>query len=600
MAILRRRPNVSVKVPSVIQPGGEFVAEITLDAKAEVPVEWVDAGLEGKEEVRFGQGKNTVRYKRSILRLGARLMEEVTLPQGKKSMRCQFALPAEMPPSYRGTRAECEYTLRVRVSIPWWPDRKSEFDIVVRPPIVTPPEDPQATFASHPNGPAGDEPAFECSLDRRVLEPNATLQGMVALSNTAYHRVRQLSIALVSMERIRSDTSKRTDVNEAERFVMKLAVPETIADGEAIPFRMRIPERIAPSWRSGLWDLDWYVEVESHVAWTRNVKVMIPVIMVPQGSAKAVAVKAPPRVGSERIAAVWRVVGRELGMEFEQEALSARVQDTEVVIRRDHRGSEGIFLIAELRYPSLHLGLDGGLKRGFRRILGGGVSVGDEAWDKRHYVAAREPAQAESFVRAAGASLASVDVHDIDDEHAVVQRRQAGLTVEPLREFAQRALALAGAIHGARAQIPPPACMASAEEAWRAIAVRLDGVLETSRMAVVGRMEGEPVEVATTWGVEPVPLHTVLHIALSGVPREEQRVAWEAGRFTSSGPEGLPEPCRDLLDALLKGAVAFRVDEREVVLTILAPALEAAPLIELLTTLRSFAAGLRVGAGPYR
>jgi hypothetical protein len=598
MATLRRRPLVSVRIPGDIRPGRTFVAEVTLDAKSAVPVDWVDTELECKEVVTFGSGKSTVRVPHSHLRLVARLMDEGTLPAGKRVLRCEFTLPPELPPTYRGTRVTCGCTLSVHVSIPWWPDRRAEFDIVVRP-NNRPPDDPPAMYGTHPKGPKGNDLALECSLDRRVIEPGGEILGMVALTNLASHRVRQLSVGLVSLETIRRD-GRRKEVHEAERFVLQQAVPEETDDGEPIPFRMRIPDNVSPSWRSALWDLDWFLEVEAHVPWSRNAKLTIPVTLVPRGVAKAKTLRAPPTIGSERVTALWSKVASEVGWKLDGDVLRGDVGDVRATIRRDHRGGEGFVLHAELRYPSLHLGLDGGERRGFRRILGGGVSIGNPAWDRRHYLAGREPAQMEAFARAVGEALARVGLEDLDDDHAVLLAREAGLTLGPLRDFVHRAIEVALLIGVARGRIPAPGCMRDAIEAWKTLAKRLDGELELSRMGVVGRFEGDAVEVATAWGLKPEPTGTVLCLTLGDVPRAEQQVVWEAGHFTAGGREGLPEPCRDLLEPLLRGALAFQVNAREIRLTLPAPAMATEALLEALSWLRAFSLGLRTGLGPYR
>jgi hypothetical protein len=599
MVTLRRRPLVSVRIPGDIRPGRTFVAEVTIDAKSSVPVDWVDTALECKEVVTFGSGKSTMRVPHSHLRLVARLMDEGTLPAGKNVLRCEFSLPPELPPTYRGTRVTCGYTLSVHVSIPWWPDREGEFDIVAGPRKNAPPDDAPAMYGTHPEGPKGNDLAIECSLDRRVIEPGGEIRGMVALTNLASRRVQQLSVALVSLETIRRD-GRRKEVHEAERFVLQQSVPVGTADGEPLPFRMRIPDSVSPSWRSASWDLDWYLEVEAHVSWSRNAKLTVPVTLVPRGVAKAKTLRAPPAIGSERVSALWSKVAREVGWELDEDVLRGDVGDVRVTIRRDHRGGEGIVLLAELLYPSLHLGLDGGERRGFRRVLGGGVSVGNPAWERRHYLAGREPAQMEAFARALGEALARVELADIDDEHAVLLAREAGLTLGPLRDFVHRAIEVARLIGVGRGRIPAPARMRDAVKAWTALARRLGGELELSRMGVVGRFEGDAVEVATAWGLEPEPTATVLSLTLGDVPRAEQQVRWEAGQFTAGGREGLPEPCRDLLEPLLHGALAFHVTDREIRLTLPAPATSTGTLLEALSLLRAFSVGLRTGLGPYR
>ena len=328
--------------------------------------------------------------------------------------------------------------------------------------------------------------------------------------------------------------------------------------------------------------------------------VRVPSTILPGGSAPQQDRKAPPIIGSERVLAVWSSVAKSLDLNLEGDTLRKRVEDIDVVIRREHRGSDGIFLVAELSFPSLHLGLDGGLRRGFRRVLGGGVECGDATWDRRHYIVARHPEQFEQVLRWLAPVLIAVDLHDIDDGQAVLQSREAGLTVEPLHRFAGRALEVARAIHAVRGRIPPPPCMASALEAWQLVAHKLEGSLETSRMAIVGSIEGAPVELETTWDGDANPETTLVRTVPNVPPRREQEVTWEGGRFTEGGREGLPEACLEVLDRLLEKALGFSIDDREILLVLPAPISDAAELLDAAHGVVGIASALRVGAGPYR
>lgn len=600
MALIRRRPRVEVRIPSRIRAGEPFVAQIILHAKSPVPVDGIDATLEGEESSRFGQQNQAQVFRRQLLRLQARIMDEGKLPEGATTFQCRFDLPSDLPPSYRGYASTCEYTLTVHASIPWWPDRVAPFDIVVAAPGVEAPRGTAGTYGSHPDGPKGDELTVECSIADRVLEPKGILEGAIALGNVAFHRVNRVSLSLVGVEVVHNPKRSRRDVNDARRFTMELAIPPDIIDGQSIPFRMRLPERMDPSFKSVLWELIWVLDVQAHVSWGRDVKLRIPLLAIPPGSVTVKERSALPIIGSERMQAVWRGVAQSLGLRLEGDCLRGSAGDTQVEVRREHRGGDGVYLIGELSYPSLHLGLDGGASSGFRRILGGGVSVGDARWDKRHYLSGRHPEQVQSMLRALGPPLVAADLHDIDDEHAIIQSREAGLTLEPLRRFAANALALAVALNEARQRIPPPPPMADCVEAWSLVAARLDGKLETARMAVFGSVEGNTIEIVTTWGSDGRPESTRLRTSPNIPPRAEQQLVWSNGRFTSGGVEGLPESCRSVVDRVLEGALGFHIQERDIALVLPAPIREASVLIDAARDLRAVAEGLRVGAGPYR
>src|SRR4051812_38679474 len=56
-----------------------------------------------------------------------------TLTRGAHHYSSEFDLPAALPPSFAGGNGAIEYELTVRAAIPWWPDRREHFEVLIFP-----------------------------------------------------------------------------------------------------------------------------------------------------------------------------------------------------------------------------------------------------------------------------------------------------------------------------------------------------------------------------------------------------------------------------------------------------------------------------------
>lgn len=602
MAILKTRPTIRLMVPPVARPGQRCEVNVVFEARREVPVEFIDVSLKGEERVVIGAGNTQRTIRRPLALLKARLSDESKLPAGRSQRSCVFPLPAELPPSYRGKRAAADYTVTVHASIPWWPDAKREFVLAVSLPPTTTRDDGQRVHTTSVSGPKGEKPHVEFQLDSNVVLPGGKLSGQVALFNVAYNRYRVANLSLVAYEDLWTRAGTAAGRVEALRYAIVLDI-ERAKEGEPIPFTMKLPAALSPTWTTKLWTLGWFFELEAQIAWASNLTARVPVTVLPTGSTRKRKQRyAAPTIGTERVAAVWRRVAAAAGLEYDAESqcLRGRVGDLSVVLDRDHRGAEGIFLTAELRYPSLHIDLDGGRASGLRRVLQGGVKLGHARWDKRHYLTGREEAQVLSFGRNLGPALTSQRVADIDDEHVVVEVLDSGQSFTVLQRFAQAALALGRAIPEARAVIPPPAAMAEAVPAWERLAKGLRARLDRTRMAVQGHHEGSAAAVATEWSPKGHALRTTITFWTPDAVAERHQLAWSGGKIVHGLCDELPGPARDRLERLLVGAEALTIDSDRLVLWDPAPQLVTEPIVQRLTQLAALAAALRGDHGPYR
>lgn len=188
----------------------------------------------------------------------------------------------------------------------------------------------------------------------------------------------------------------------------------------------------------------------------------------------------------------------------------------------------------------------------------------------------------------------------VDDEHLVLEHKNAGLSRRPLEAFVGLLGTLGRALPAARAAIPPPASMVDRVDDWEALARELDGALERARMIVSRRLGAHPASVATEWDADGAALRTLVGLRPARLPAAE-RLEW-TGQPLLPGqlPEGLPRGVRRLLHELDADAMAVSVNARAATLVRPAPLEEPLSALGSLDVLGQLVGELRAGRGPYR
>jgi len=574
---LPTRPRIRLRLPREIRAGGTFRAEVVLDAKRAVKVERVRVELDGHEAHHRWLG------------LRATLVENETLPEGRTSLSCRFELPERAPPTYAGRYASVRYTMKVSVVIPWWADREQAFVVHVLPPDVPILDEDPYVFSTAPRGPKATELYLEGSLDGRTLRAGGSLSGNVALANLAYHRVHAFELALTARE----SGPALPAGPEAHRYVLQLRVPAV--DGEAVSFRMGIPAQVAPSFQSRWLALRWSLEIRARVRFGDDLIVRIPVTVLPPGETAAARRPrfAPPTVGSARVRALWADVAKTYGLELEGGAMIGRRGDVQLAIGRQHRGREGVFLVASLEHPSVHLGLDGGLLEGFRRLLGGNVPIHPK-FDEDCYATGRDPRQVTHYVRACFETVfpTVIRVADLHDEGAVLQWRDSGQSRRALEAFVKAAIEVAERTTSAR-DVPPPKEFDAVRSAWEEVAAELEeGALETARMCVTGKLDGRDVRIATIWE-DRHPARTRVSLAPAS-PIDESFHVFPGGAFGE-----LPKEAQPIAESLAKDG-QLEIGAERIALVRTPAVLDPSNATTLLRRMSRLAAALRAHAGPYR
>lgn len=603
MKLIKTRPKIRLVLPEWAQPGDRVIAEVILDAKRDVPVEFVRCTLQGWQRSSWGGGNQQRNYRLPIVALRAQPSGARELREGQTRFKCSFQLEDDAPPSYDGSRATVEYVIDVHVKVPWWPDARERFVLAVRAKPAKTRGKGRSLHSTEPEGPAGDEPHLEFSLNERHLLPGDTIRGELALANVDFNRYRSARLSLVGTESIRNEKGRTLGTLTPWRYAIEVDV-QGATEGEPIPFAMKLPEDIHPTFTTVLAKLTWHFEIEVKIAWGKSLTAQVPVRMLPRESRRDQprARHAVLSVGNPRVLDIWQEVAAEHGLTFDREdqTMVGRVAGVDVEVCREHRGGDGIFVTARLRYPSLHLAIDGGLVTGLRRVWSGGISVGHDRWDRGHYLAGREARQVLSFMKVLLPQLLPLRLSDVSDEEMVLELRDAGTARASLARFVAAIRAVAENVERARSAVPIPLAMKGTTKSWHALAKRLGGKLEKARMAVQGRFEGTPAQVATEWSTDGEPLHTVVAIEVEGALAEKHALVWTEGRLLNGDLAEVPKRARELFEELVTGAVSLSVTTSRIELWDPAPIRDTDHAVSRLEQLVALAAALRGRHGPYR
>lgn len=550
MGLLKTRPKVEVRVPAEIIPGDHFEALVVLDCERAVEVDYVDVLLVGRERWAVSNGNTASGQRRVICRLGARLSEATELPEGRTTLRVTMPLPPDCPPSFRGKTSHIVYELSVHASVPWWPDRRAAFEIHVAPPPRESPASEPRVYSSDPGGPHGDEKHGELSLATDWTRAGDVVTGAFALSNTEAQRYEAVEVGLVATEHLYLAGGGLHASRETIRY--QLTLPPG-PEGDMTPFSFRLPKQAPPDLPYAprrLVTVDWRFELRARAGWGQALVLRVPFAVLPRSPAPSDAPPrvAPPQIGSDRLGRLWAEVGAPLGLTHDLGQLVGRFGETELVVRRDHLGRDGIHLAIALRYPELHLALEVAPASAVQQMLGGGAQIGVEGWDRAHYVHARDEGQVAEVLRALVPRLERATLRRMNDTELLIHLRDNGQTQARLRQVCEAAVALARTFEALRTDLPPPTAIAETRPEWERLAAQLGARLETARMRIEGRVGALAAEAFVSFDDRGAPARTWLTITPSSPLDEDSRFGLDADE---------PDP---------KGAIAARFEGEAVAL----------------------------------
>ena len=176
-----------------------------------------------------------------------------------------------------------------------------------------------------------------------------------------------------------------------------------------------------------------------------------------------------------------------------QEKLVLDVRGLRVTVTEEHREGLGPCLAAELEWP--RLGIDVRLAERRWTDLGAKLDAVDAALQERFTVRARESAQvARLLVPEVRDALGVFDEAALDDDGAVVVQKGGVYQIAGLERFLSRVEYLAARLAKAIAELPPPAGLASAQDAFSRFAERHGAILRVGDLSISGlHLAGVPL-----------------------------------------------------------------------------------------------------------
>lgn len=540
---MRGRPDVDLRMPSAVHPGDDVPIEIFLDVASRTPIDFVDLTWKG-EEVFSAMAENEQRSSvHTLVSDTIRLLDAGTLEPGKLRKTAVVKVPRDAPGSYLGVRVTIRYELQLHVSIPWWPDLRETFELIVEPhPAPRPKPEPRSMTLRR----AG-KPFIELSVASNAFAPGEEITGAFAVGDLPRRAGLGVEVSLVALE-----ASKDGDATyRAEQFrYMVPTVFRAPADGVEVPFRFRVPKGVVPSFKSAWCDLSWNVQATLRLGWEEATSAFV-VVTIGRFAAASGAAEARPRIGAERWRSLWRDVGAPSGLSLSDDrlALTGSRGDVQIEIARDE-SDEAPMLVATLRYPSLELGLR--VRWKFLVMLPNELEMRLPG----HRVECRSLDQGSAFFTAplCEALQRFKDVR-LDDARAVVRAVGGGLHAPSLEGFVREIGRLAGVLGEAIAAVPPPAAMRGMLPAWQSFAASTGAHLSVGGMALFSAsVDGAVFDVATRFDEGGAPTGTTVTMELD--PPLAFRVDMAHPETFSAAPPG----SRDLAKALRASATDLVID----------------------------------------
>lgn len=583
---MRSRPEVELRMPKTVTPGGELRVELKLTSGSPTPIDFVHVHFEGFETTR-PQMNNDGQHVEELFHWMAKVADKGELAADTYNYRTVFAVPPNAPPSYLGTLIEHRYWIKVHVAIPWWLDVEESYEAtVVLAPQDRPPARPYAGTSLR-----GNEPFVEVSLASQRYAPGDVIEGGVAFGNIAGRAVRGLELSLVGYELCRRLRSRTI---EAHRFTAFKAV-DAQSEGREVPFRFAVPPNTAPTFDTGRASLSWVFEVRLDMRGGPQVVHQTPLVIAPfDRPAEAGAMRR--RIGQGRWHAVWDEVGRRAGLALDptELQLTGPMAGCSALVRIGdaQAGKEG--LVAELRWPNLGLGLS--IQN--RGLLDFGADIDDPRFNDRFRVRGRDEAQARAVVLPPlREALLGFDEVYVDDEHAAVRSKAPGHDQPWIGRFVEQVKALAAAIDEAAAQVPPPPPMVAELPAYRRFAEELGGRLQVGNMSIFeARLEGAAFDIETDFGRGAQPERTLITLAID--PPLPKPFDPENAESLAAARPGT----RDIVAHLKKLSRALRVNEGAMELEVDAPLADLSVAREAMAAMVALAEAARGErrVGPYR
>ncbi len=475
---MRGRPTVQVLLrPARVAPGDTLEAEVILTSASVTPVEFVETSLIGTARALSGAHEAGAGFERRLLHLQTRATPG-SLPVGPKRILSRFAIPADAPPAYAGARLMLSYILHIRVAIPWWPDRVADFHAPVMlggPQLARP---SVLSYVSRGSGAPGAE--LSVTFDDLLVRPGEVIEGVARVRGVSSQPVRGLTLYFVCRERY------VTSIQAAKSYTVQI-LTRPPGEGEAIPFRVRLPADAAPSFTSEVAACEWSLVVRAGTASGRVVEVTAPLVVAPGPPPPATQREAA--LSSERAArrSMWRALAEVRGATYDEdrERLVGRAEGVDFAIQAETRGDVSA-LAAQLSFADLGLELHAH-EHGLFDLFAKSMALALPAAAERFVVRGRDRAQIGALLSPSllEALLSFREVH-LDDTGGHLLGHESGKDRDELERFLDRVLEVARELGRNARALPWPEAMSTRHAAWRAFGERTSATPHAGKGALLG------------------------------------------------------------------------------------------------------------------
>lgn len=609
------KPDVQISAPTRLIVGHEVAIEIDVTAERETKVDFIEAAIEGRQGWSVGSGKSQVSHRTVFPKLVSQLMGPGILPAAATTrFAMRFQLPPGTAPSHDIDPAYAKLVLRIHISIPWRIDGRYHYEFGVRlPPPPRVERVPYVIRSTTERSPA-DEPRIELSLASTRLIAGEACVGSLAVFHVDDRKPREVELSFVPNLTLHGRGGPRDRRGTA--YTATITLPPGSA-GTSVPFEISVPT-VCPSFQTVTHEVKWWLVAMTGSFFSRKLDVSVPLEIVDAAARSTTPrLNAPPRLGDERIAAIFATAAAKAGwrgddLKAEEEGQFAIARDTEageLSIAYAYRGEDGTFVITRVEHPSLGLGLSVAPSSSLRHVFWKDLEVDIAAWDRAHHVGARSQPQAVPFLQAVVPGLMRCGRLG-----ALVRWDDAGIVFErPMSTIDERELAamiatlepLAPILARARAAITPPPDVALDLDAWRDLAKWLDAELVVGDLSMTGMLDQLPVTILLEWEAAKPARICVAVGSTDSASEQLARLALLLPR-PASDVLGAPD-ANDLVESVTRWPNQFvdlRVEQgiARAACTLVGapPVVEPLRIRELVQGLRGVLATLSPATGPYR
>ena len=593
--------DIELRTHVPLYPGQRARFELAITAERDTKVDHIDIRIVGDQGWYIRDGSQRC----YLPDLQARLMGPGVLAAGTRRFATAFELPAQMPPSHRLEPAWARLRVKVDVGLPWWPDPYKMFDIPVR--LPPPPQVVRVPVAMRSPGPAG-APRLELSLASTRLVAGEIVTGACAVFHADDRKPREVELMIVPLLALRRARGRL--MRPGSPFVFRLVLPAGSA-GTSMPFSIRLPAEITPSFETVSHALSWQLVARIGSTFGQPLEIRVPLEIVDaSAAAQSARLAAAPPLSDQRVTHAFEAFARAHGWR----AAVVRDPDEQVAVERDageatlrlgyaNRGERGTHVVARVVHPPLGLGLSVTPSTALRELVARDIEIELAAWDRTHHVVARAAEQTVPFLRAAVPAL--VDAAEPlgrlarwTDDALVFERPAAGALAAELERAGAVLERIGGAI--AAAPIAPPPGVEVKLHAWRELARMLGGRLVVGDLSIDGRLDQLDVAVALRWDDAQRPSAIAANVGPAASVADIDLTL--AHPFDEYDAEAVPAAIRELLARWPGDFTDLRIaDGIASAAWVLGdgPA-DAARVRELVLALRGLLAALDPSAGPYR